>query len=478
MVEIEVDARAALQALFAANRPRTPGGSLIVDEGKSPSRANEGEHESGRTLRRRLKDEMSTALVPPASTGRLKELEGQVSKLLDQVSSGSSYKPLPRPSRSKSGVDAEIQTVAAVSVRADIEDPVRPTPAPALSELKRPRLCVVPDRSENAATLRNQLQQAQKDLLRLDTETTKLTRELKLLRIAHWDKSRRKSATEHEIRDFFADCQHELRSNGANLQDDLAAKQKELAAAHQTAKHWSKMARRMDHELQQTIRPPEHQRILSKHPAGEVFWTRMDPGSDSDSDDDYYRATPKGGEVQLASSDEDQVSGGGRPLSSGEKSPPPPPSQQWRSVNPGDGANESDGSVTSPSSQSGSGLSPSGDVSSLSRPSGGAMVSGKMQDESESASSDDENGKGARPAMITKQDSGVWPKSQGDHQAGKVVPPLPSLSGLSGNEGSIAAVPKATPAPKVAAALDEAEEVSSEDIYSQEGSDSSRSQSV
>merc|ERR1719258_580126 len=100
----------------------------------------------------------------------------------------------------------------------------------------------------------------------------------------------------------------------------------------------------MDAELAQQFRGGgDVQRILNKHPAGEVFLPKMDHGSDSDdgSDDDYYREAPKRGEVQLASSDEDDFSGSGRPLGGAT---PPPPSQQWRSVTCDDDGDASEGS--------------------------------------------------------------------------------------------------------------------------------------
>merc|ERR1719456_2154593 len=113
--------------------------------------------------------------------------------------------------------------------------------------------------------MRDRLLEAQKRLLALDTESTRLTKELKMLRIAHWEKQRYKCAKEREVNAFFAAHPDEQRKNGVDLQDALSAKQAELSTAHQQAKQWNKQARRLDQELTNNIRGgnSDIQRILS-----------------------------------------------------------------------------------------------------------------------------------------------------------------------------------------------------------------------
>lgn len=476
MAEPEVDARAALQALFAASRPRTPQGSSILSESADGESAAQ---RAGVALRQLFKGDIQKALHPPAAAGRLKEIEGHVGKLLEQVSPGAKFRPPPRarPLRSKNGIDVEVQTAVNAVPKRLISEPTMPVPAPDPDEGKpRHRCCVIQDNSEAAEIMRKKVREAQKRLHDLDFETTTLTREVKMLRIAHWEKQRIKCAKEREVDDFFARHANELRRNGlATLeQEELAKKQAELCTAKQQAKHWSRQARRLDVELQQQFRGGgDVQRILSKHPAGEVFLPPMGPGSDSDdgSEDEYYRDA-RMPEVQLASSDDDSPkgSGGGRPLSGPvnyypeQSAPPPPPSQQWRSVNTGDADGDaSEGSsVTSPSGESGGVPSPTG--ASRSRLAGGPSVLGKPRSDTESDSDSEDAG---------KKDWRASPKGQ----KSTTVPPLPELSGLHGNAvppTAAATAPKAAPAAaKAAAELDVAEEVSSEDIWSQDGGDES-----
>jgi len=286
--------------------------------------------------------------------------------LLEKVSPGAKFKPPPRsraqPSKSKNGVDVEVQTVAAFTVKRPDVDPVRPEPTPDPNAGKvRPRECVLPDNSEAAEALRKRLLEAQRLLLALDNQTSALTKELKKLRIAHWEKQRYKCAKEREVRAFFAARPDAMRENGVDLQDELSAKQAELSTARQQAKHWNKQARHLDTELSQQIRGGSE-------------------SSRSSSDDEKRPKTCSCGNAFM-------------------------------------------------------------DDSEFCRKCG---------------------------------------KKRGGRPNSNVVPPLPGLSGLSSNAAPApeAAAPKAAAAAKAAADLDEAQEVSSEDIWSHEGGDESSSRSV
>lgn len=190
----------------------------------------------------------------------------------------------------------------------------------------------------------------------------------------HWAQMISKCEKERELDSICSAHAEKLRQRGepgdeasferdVNLSQAIIRKQEELCAAKQFAKTWSRQCRRMDAELQEQFRgEAEMQKVLSKHPAGEVFLLRHQAGeadSDNDSNDMDYLSAARRGEVQLASSDEE---GEGSPLAGGlgGGKPPPPPSQQWRSVvNHDDESNASDAtSVTSPSGSSGGMPSP------------------------------------------------------------------------------------------------------------------------
>jgi hypothetical protein len=301
------------------------------------------------------------------------------------------------------------------------------------------RACVIPDKSEAAQASRRKVNEARRRLLDLDSETTRLTRQLKMLRITHWEKQREVNAKEQRL-DAFENGK--VGPEQEQLIKKLGEKRAELCSMKQHAKHWSKQARRYDAELkQQFIGGGDIQRILSKHPAGEVFFPPMG-GSDSDDDgsddDDYYRQAPprRAAEVQLASSDEEE-----------EKRPPPPPSQQWRTtLDREDNASDAS-SVTSPSGESGGIRSPAGDRR-------GDVISASVEANSKPSGLGSES---------SDSEKATTPK--------KPVPPLPDLS------GSLNTAPKATAAAaaKAPAVADDVEEVSSEDIWSGSDKGSSRS---
>lgn len=452
MAEPEVDARAALQALFAATRPKTPQGSNIFDEAADGESAAQ---RAGVALRHLFRGEMQKAVHPPAAAERLKEIEAQVGKLLDQVSPSAKFKPPARPRttlKSKSGVDMEVQTVLMhVPIPRDIKDPVMPEPIPDLDAGRaRPTLCKIPDKSENGLAMRQKCNDARKLILELDNEVTAAKAQLTVMRKKHWERQRYKCAKDREVETVFAANAHKLPSNGAaHSQEELAKHQSELCSAKQEAAQWSKRARRLDAELQQQFRGvSEVQKILLRHPAGEVFLPPMGGDNDSDagSDDEYYRR----GDVQLASSDE-------------EHSPPPPPSQQWRptNVDPDESASEAS-SMTSPSGESCGLPSPTGESAPRHRLAAGPSV---QKPGSDTESSDEDN-------VAPKRKSPTGEQS-------KPVPPLPGLAALNGSDKPAAAPPGAAAATaKAGAGLNDPEEVSSEDIYSQDADDNESSQSV
>jgi len=324
----------------------------------------------------------------------------------------------------------------------------------------RQRCCIIVETTDIADSLRQQVVEERQRLFNLDSQTTALTRELKMLRISHWGHRRTWCHKEQQIEEHFVANRGQLKVNGS-VQDDqaekesLAKKREELLLAKHEAKRWSKQARRLDMELKQQFHV---QRILLRHPAGEVFLPpNPDPDSDdgSDDDDDRMHMGDRRG-VALASSDEEEeFIGGGRPLNGGG---------EWRSVNANRDEEFDDdtpaaseaSSVTSPSGESGGRPSPTG-AASRNRLTGGPSVP-KVADDSDSSEDDKANSKkpwAAGPTSTT-------------------VPPLPGLSGPDG-------APKAAAAPKVglrsAADVDDVEEVSSEEIYSQDGDDET-SQSV
>jgi len=349
---------------------------------------------------------------------------------------------------------------------------VPPAPDPDAGK-PRQRCCIIVESTDFADTLRQQVAEERRRLFNLDTQTTTLTRELKMLRISHWGHRRACCLKEQQIEEHFVASKAQLGSNGSDHdpqaeKETLAKKREELLLAKQEAKRWSKQARRLDAELQQQFRGGgDVQRILLRHPSGEVFLPPMGSGGDSDdgSDDDgdrMHMSDRRG--VALASSDEEEeFTGGGRPLGGGGE-PPKPPSPQWRSVS-GNRDEELDddtprgsdaSSVTSPSGESGGRPSPAG-AASGNRLAGGLLV---KKADSDSASSDEDQ-------AVAKKPWAAGPTST-------TVPPLPGLSGPDG-------APKAAAVPKLAlrsaGAVDDVEEVSSEEIYSQDGEDDS-SQSV
>lgn len=459
MGEPEVDARAALKALFEASRPRTPQGSSILS--KDPDGESAAQR-AGVALRQLFKGDMHRALHPPAAAGRLKEIEAHVGKLLEQVSPSAKFKPPPRgrPVKSKNCVDVEVQTTVNMA-KIELVDPVMPEPKPDMDlDRLRPRLCVIPDKSPPAVEAKGKMREYQKKLLDVDTQTTALTRQLKLLRIAHWEKQRDKCAKEQKVMSILAAHADKLPQNGQSrheqeeLDKEFTRKQTELCAAKQQAKHWSRQARRYDKELQEQFRGGgDVQRILLKHPAGEVFLPPMGADSDDGSDDDYYRAAPRRGEVQLASSDEEEDG-------KNERAPPPPPSQQWRSVAGQGDDNASDGSsMTSPSGESGGMRSPMGERTL--RPAGASRA---RSNSDSSSNSDDNKAKGGESKVTRVVASGSAAPQ------GSPVPPLPELSGLSSGAAATATPPKVTAS---SAADLVAEEVSSEEIWSQDGGEES-----
>jgi len=464
MAEPDIDARAALQALFAATRPKTPQGSSILDESADGESAAQ---RAGVALRQLFKGEFRNAVHPPSAANKLREVEANVSKLLEKVAPSAKFQPPARAqaaSRAKTGVDSEVQTLPEFKLSADVKDPVMPeiVPDPDLGK-KRPRLCIIPDSSENGAAMRIKCNEARKRLFELDTETTGLKRELKLLQMKHWERERYKCFKEREIDALFA--KHAGPNGVAALDTEgLVKNQTELCAARQQAKQWSRQARRLDAELQQQFRGGgDVQRILLRHPAGEVFLPPMGSGDESDDDgrdSDYYRHDHRHGDVQLGSSDEesnDSPKGGGMPFAAGGERGRPQPAQQWRGVQCDDDDDASQASsVTSPSGESGNVPTPNGESAPRHKLGGGPSV---LNPRSDTESSSDEERAAPKKASPTGQQS-------------KPVPPLPALSGLNSN-GQTAA---ASPSKAAGAAGGGPEEVSSEDIWSNEdGNESSRS---
>lgn len=479
MADTEVDARAALQAFFAAVQPRTPNGSSVPCTPSGQSGFSDGV-----SLGQRLKNDMKRVLQPSSVLQQRKDIEGRFEKLLEQVSPAVKFKP-PARSRSKNNntVDTASQTVACLNPpKEDIPEPPVVPHAPDPDEGKpRQRCCIIVENHELADSLRQQVAEERQRLFELDSQTTALTRELKHLRMSHWGHRRTSCHKEQQIEEHFValgvTINININTNGSDHdhhaahraeKEVLAKKREELLLAKQEAKRWSKQARRLDAELQQQFRGGgDVQRILLRHPSGEVFLPPMGSGGDSDdgSDDDgdRMRMGDRRG-VALASSDEDEeFTGGGRPLGGGGE-PPKPPSPQWRSVNANRDEEFDDdtpraseaSSVTSPSGESGGNPTPTG-AASRSRPTGGLLV---KKTDSDSESSDDDKAKSKKP----------W-------TAGPTTTTVPPLPGLSGPDGAA----KASAAPKVglrsAADADDVEEVSSEEIYSQDGDDET-SQSV
>lgn len=466
------EARVALQALFGAGRPRSP-------QSAAPAVSTDGESASQRAgvaLRQLFKGDIQKALHSPAAASRMKEIEGRCSKLLEQVSSSGvgKFKPPPRmrPSRPKSGIDVGTATVAyspAVKIE-DIEVPVKPEVVPDPDEGKpRHRCCVIQDKTETGDALRAAVKDARRRLFTLDAETTRLTREVKMNRMKIWELQRTGSLKEAEIGRAIAP--------GNPAKSDVLAEEvsKVLEARHE-AKKWLMQARRMDAELQQQFRGGgEAQKILLRHPAGEVFLPPMGSADDSDDGSESdYRPSPSaaarqrgGGEVQLASSDDEEElsrGGGGRPLGGGDqKAPPPPPSQQWRQVTNEDDDNYGSdaSSMTSPSSKSGGGPSPTADAAPQNRLAAQPAVQRARSTSSNSSRSSSD----ADEADAKKKQP---PQGSQPGATAAAVPPLPELSGL-GNSAPAPAAPKAAAAK--AAADDHVEEVSSEEIYSQDAED-------
>jgi len=466
------DARAALQALFAASRPRTPGGSSVPS---TPSAAQSADSSGADVpLRQRFKCDLQKSLQAPAAVGRLREIEEHVAKLLEQVKPAANFQPparVARPFKPKTGVDVAVETVHTLAEpRKYIPDPVKPKPPIALSEA-RFRCCIIPDKSETAQSLRQKRDATQKTIHTQDGHVTRLTRELKMLRKEHWNQQQLKCMKEREMETILKE--HGPKNGAAEEAAEVSASilklREELAGAKQYSKQWSRQARRMDAELQQQFRGGgDVQKIISHHPAGEVFLPPMGSGDDSDNESDYCREAPR-----LASSDEEEDVRGGGGRATG---------QQWR---PSDDDKSESASMTSPSS-SGGGPSPTGkekdvQLSSPSSSGGGPSPTGDPAPRSMLA---------AKPGAVAETLShGGMKDSSSDEgtpspKNGAAVPPLPAVSSPKSG-GSSPAAP--APAPKAAAAAaaapaaaaataaatvaDEVEEVSSEEIYSQDDED-------
>lgn len=269
-----------------------------------------------------------------------------------------------------------------------------------------------------------------------DKIVTTLTREVKMGRKQHWDQMMSKCEKERELDSICSAHAEKLRQRGELGDEDLSQaiirKQEELCAAKQLTKTYSRQCRRFDAELQEQFRgEAEMQKVLSKHPAGEVFLLRHQAGeadSDNDSNDMDYLSAARRGEVQLASSDEE---GEGSPLAGGlgGGKPPPPPSQQWRSVvNHDDESYASDAtSVTSPSGSSGgmpsptsTPLAPAGAGDRSKAFSGGQSPKAPSDTKSSPYSSDDE--KAAAGAAAPKAAAAAAPATSVAEVAPKAKP--------------------------------------------------------
>jgi len=478
------DARAALQAFFAANKPRTPQSATNADSAEGAPGSMSG----------RFKRQMLDSLNKHDVVKQRKDIEESFQKVLDQVTPAAKFLPPARVLKPKNTntVDVNLQTSAFLEpAKQNIPEPPVVAPVPDPEEGRtRQRCCVIVENTPAAQETRKRVDEEQRRLYQLDSRTTSLTRQLKNLRIEHWEKRRLWCHKETEIEKFLLANMGKLNGSAADLQaqkEEVVSIRQELLQAKQKVKHWSKQARRLDQELQQQLRPGgDVQQILAKHPAGEVFLPPMINSGDSDDassrgwdDEAEYRqrmaAAAASNPVVLGSSDEEEE------FSGSATRPPPPPSQQWRSVdarlNHDDDYEDDTGpmspsdasSATSPSGQSGGTPSPSGTAGRgrlLGAP-GGSLVKGSMNAGSDS--SEDER-KSSPKASKTPPASAA---------TGGSVPPLPGAGPTATPEATL----KVAAAPKVpmrsAADVDEVAEVSSEEIYSQDGDDSDgQSQSV
>lgn len=202
--------------------------------------------------------------------------------------------------------------------------PPAPTPKPW-------RSLVVKGEGQAAKALRVQVQEARSCLHNFDKEVTSLTQELKKSRTRMWVQQREHCNTEAQLEGLLRERRSAISSE--LLQEEERLRQQETQLNHELNEvrasivRWSQVAKRQDAMLQQDrdAQRPDAQRILAKHPAGEIFWPNM--AADTDSEDGYDDGPKRGAwnrgggqeDISLGSSDEDETpSHGGCRYGSGE----------------------------------------------------------------------------------------------------------------------------------------------------------------
>jgi hypothetical protein len=277
---------------------------------------------------------------------------------------------------SKATMSIEVQTEARQNPPSEVAEPPIPEPPAPQPEGRKIWRCFDEENHAGVQVLRRQVKEARERLSKLDTETTRLTRELKKHRIENWEKQRVQCGLEREIdrilktraADIDPDAKQELDNRAereaACLHELLVERQKSQQRLMQ-ARHYDKMVQEQKHEMRDGDMLKMFQRELRHHPAGDVFLSAQMGGDDSDddSDDGYGRynrpSQPARQQVNSGSSDESDDEDHSR-----GRAPPSAPSQQYRTMNTESKRDADDdrsdaSSMTSPSSQSGSGPSPS-----------------------------------------------------------------------------------------------------------------------
>lgn len=415
------DARAALQALIAATGPRSSTDTR-APLGVNGSRRSEpvavangacsdgGElpytelprYEAGTAMRRRFRQEFEVTLRPQKEAERLLKLDDHTHGLLEKVVPlvrGKATTALCGNRGVTSTRHAQLQTDLPKPMLVELEEDelvLDPEVERAVIPPKRITL-VRKDGSQDAPELERQVEAARKQLKALDSETTTLTKQLKLCRRELWLKERDYCASERQISDCLQKNACKLSPEARDEEHRLGQQERrltqELTEARAMAARWSSIAKRQDGMLQQereATKGGDAQAILAKHPAGVVFLLHL-PSDDSSDEGSVrsaegrqaYTGRSRGGDVKLASSDDDSedfvpparggVSGSGGvgrgaatggsasrrppPQDSDDEQevshappPPPRPAQQWRAPLLATDRDDSDGmDATSPS---------------------------------------------------------------------------------------------------------------------------------
>jgi len=324
------DARAALQALLAATKPRSEAqkqaSAKLLPDGQQGSESQDGARSPWRA-------EFLKVLRAPQGEAWQEEAEAKLARLVQgfgrevptpTVQSMRDFKP---PARVSVAVASQTDPCAD-SVAVEHPDPqvllaamvpegeLKMPPPPA------PRRSVV-QTEEAAANLRNQVKEMRRMLESRDKSVTDLTRRLKLCRINIWTKQKEQNAAEVKLSQILAERSQELpesahkESEQVEQQETLLAE--ELGEARASASHWASTAKRQDGMLQQerdSQKGGDAQSILAKHPAGEVFlpWQRDDSDSEDgesargggDRDRRRYEQRRGREDVSLGSSDEEE----------------------------------------------------------------------------------------------------------------------------------------------------------------------------